>query len=886
MVSRVKTLAARIRGMLARRQEDEEFSAEIREHLDLLTEEYVRRGMPLTEARREAKIRLGSAAQLRESHRELTGVPFLETLLRDLRYAARTLRKSAGFTTVAVLTLALGIGANTAIFSAVNPILFEPLPYPHPERIMTIWGIFRGARSQVTFYNYRELLERNESFDALAVYELWQPSMTGPSEPELLNGQNVTYGYFRALGVEPAMGHDFQPSDDAYHGPHVAILSYGLWERRFGGNPLIVGQQIVLDGDSYTVIGVMPRGFDNVLAPAAEIWSPDQYNAANIADTNSVEWGNHCSLVARLKTGVSFAQAKADIQRIAQTPVPQFPRPHWANLHLGFIVDSLQDDVTRSVKPALLAVLGAVILVLLIACVNVTNLLLARGAQRRSEFALRAALGAGRGRMARQLLTESLLLAIVGEVLGLSVAQFGIKALIALSPTDLPRLSAIGLNGNVFSFALGITTLIGLVIGLIPALHASRTDLNAGLKEGTRQAGGSHQLTRRALVIAEVALALVLLVSAGLLLRSLERLFAVDPGFEAANVLTMQVQTTGHKFDDSSPMGNRERFFAAALENVRHIPGVDSAAFTSLLPLTDDTQFGQYGALFEKDGKSYGVFRYVVTPGYFETMHIALRRGRFLSDGDRANAPHALVMSESLAKEEFGDQNPLGHRLHVGPTSGVPWYTIVGVVADTKQASLGISDSEAVYLTPQQSWFSDDAMSLIVRSQGNVEALTPEIKKAIWSVDKDQPIVRIATMEHLAAETESVRRFALILFEAFGVVALALAAVGIYGVLSGSVAERTREIGIRLALGAAPTNILKLVIRQGMLLTALGVMIGLGGALAASQAIASQLFGISPLDALTYAGVVILLGTTSFVACWIPARRAMRVDPMVTLRYE
>jgi putative ABC transport system permease protein len=886
MLTVLRILAAKIRGMFSHRSEDEEFSDEIREHLDMLTEENVRRGMSLAMARREARIRLGGAVQLRETHREMTGVQFIESLLQDVRYATRMLRKSAGFTAVAALTLALGIGANTAIFSAVNPILFEPLPYSHPGRIMTIWGIFRGARSKVTFYNYRELLERNRSFDALAIFEPWQPSMTGPNEPERLDGQNVTYGYFHALGVEPAMGRDFQPADDGYHAAHVAILSYGLWQRRFGGDTSIVGRQIALDGDSYTVIGVMPRGFDNVLSPTTEIWSPDQYNAANITDTDTAEWGNHCSLVARLKPGVSFAQAKADIQRIAQTPVPEFPRPKWANLHLGFIVDSLQADITRNVKPALLAVLGAVMLVLLIACVNVTNLLLARGAQRRGEFALRAALGAGRGRMARQLLTESVLLAIVGGFFGMAVAQLGIKALIALSPPDLPRLSAIGLDRNVFLFALGITTVIGLMIGLIPALRASRTDLNVGLKEGARQTAGSHQLTRRVLVIAEVALALVLLVSAGLLLRSLERLFAVDPGFEATNVLTMQVQTSGHKFDDSSPTGNRERFFAAALENVRHIPGIDAAGFTSLLPLTDDTQFGVYGAQFEKDQKSYGAFRYVVTPGYFETMRIPLRRGRYLEKSDVAGSPHAVVISESLAREEFGNGNPLGQRAHVGGFPNWPWYTVVGVVADVKQASLAISDPEAVYLTTQQSWFADDVMSLVVRGRGDVALLTPEIKKAIWSVDKDQPITRIATMDGLAAATEAVRRFALILFEAFGLVALALAAVGIYGVLSGSVAERTREIGIRLALGAAPTNILRLVMRQGLSLTGLGVAIGIGGALAASQAIASQLFGISPLDVLTYAGVIVLLGVTAVVACWIPARRAMRVDPMVTLRYE
>ncbi|MGH9709381.1 MAG: ABC transporter permease, partial [Candidatus Acidiferrales bacterium] len=470
----------------------------------------VERGENPRQAEQSARREFGNAGLVREVTRDQWGWRWLESLFQDARYALRTLRKSPGFTAVAILTLAFGIGANTAIFSAVNPILFEPLPYPHPERIMMIWNIFQGARSKLSFHNYRELLARNRSFDALAIFEPWQPGMTGSAEPERLDGQNVSYGYFRALSVAPAMGRDFQPTDDAYKGPHVAILSYGLWQRRFGGDRSIVGRQITLDGDSYAVIGIMPRGFDNVLAPTAEIWSPGQYDPTHITDTNSAEWGNHLSLVGRLRPGVTFAQATADIDTIARTPVAEFPRPRWGALRFGFIVDSLQADVTRDFKTGLLAAFGAVMLVLLIACVNVTNLLLARGAQRRGEFAMRAALGAGRVRLVQQLLTESLLLALIGGALGLLVGQTCIQAVVALSPPDLPRLSAIGLDRSAFLFALGITMVIGLVVGLVPALHASRSDLNAGLKEGARQTTGGHQLTRRALVVAEVALALVL----------------------------------------------------------------------------------------------------------------------------------------------------------------------------------------------------------------------------------------------------------------------------------------------------------------------------------------------------------------------------------------
>ena len=879
-----------LRNLFSRRQADAELDEEVRGYVEMAADERVRNGAGTREALREAKMESGGVEQVKEQTREVRAGHFLETLWQDIRYGARMLRKSPGFTAVAVLTLALGIGANTAIFSAVDPILFEPLPYPHSERIMMIWGVFQGARSQVTFFNYRELLQRNHSFDALAIFEPWQPTMVGGAEPERLEGQNVSYGFFRAVGVEPAMGRDFLPSDDIYQSAPVAILSYGLWQRRFGSDRSIVGGQITLDGSAYTVIGIMPRGFENVLDPAAEIWSPEsQYNPASIKDTNTGEWGNHLSIVARLRPGVTFAQAKTDIEMIARAPVPDYPRPRWASLRLGFIVDSLQADITRGVKPALLAVLGAVMLVLLIACVNVTNLLLARGAQRRGEFAMRAALGAGRKRLVQQLLTESVLLALIGGALGLAVAQALVQAVIALSPANLPRLSAIGIDRNAFLFALGITTLIGLLVGLIPAVHVSRSDLQAGLKEGSRQTAGTHQLTRRALVVAEVALALVLLVSAGLLLRSLTRLFAINPGFDASNVLTMQVQTSAQL--SSLPAGNREQFFKQALENVQRVPGVESAAFTSFLPLADDPLMDLYGAFFEKDngapvGGGYGVFRCLVTPDYFKAMRIPLRRGRLLQTTDVATAPHVVLINESLAKREFGNQNPLGHRVKIGGHPNWPWYTIAGVVGDVRQDSLAGTHLDTAYITPEQSWFVDQAMSLVVRARGNSSALTSEIKNAIWSADKNQAIVRAGTMDSLLAATVAQRRFTLILFEAFGIAALALAAIGIYGVLAGSVVERTREIGIRLALGAPRASILSLIVRQGMALTAVGAIVGIGGSFAAGRAIASQLFGITPLDVTTYAGVVVLLATVSVGACWLPAWRASRVDPCVTLRSE
>ena len=802
-------------------------------------------------------------------------------MLQDLRYALRQLRKSPAFTVVAVLVIALGIGATTAIFSAVNPILFEPLPYPQAGRLMMIWDIFQGARSEVTFHTYRELVQRSRSFEAIAVMEPWQPTMTSAAQPERFDGQSVSASYFRVLGVSPMLGRDFQRADNQFRGPKVVILSQGLWQRRFGGDRTIIGRQVTLDDQLYTVVGVMPSGFENVLAPSAELWSPMQYDTRNIITPDTVEWGHHLRMAGRLRSGVGIEQARRELDTIAHNRVPEFPRVAWASLENGFIVDSLQDDVTRGVRPALLAILGAVILVLLIACVNVTSLLLARGVQRRGEFAMRLALGAGRTRLVRQLLTESLLLAAIGGALGIIAAELGVRALVMLSPPGLPRVGAIDVNRTVFAFGLGITTLIGLVVGLIPALHVSGGELQVGVQQNSRRAAGGHQLTRRMLVVSEVALALVLLVSAGLLLRSLQRLFAVDAGFDAAHLLTMQVQTSGRRFDDDNV---RHRFFAQALEEVRNVPGVKAAGFTSLLPLSGD-QLGTYGAQFEKDRRGYDVFRYAVTPGYIETMGIPLRRGRLLDVHDVAGAPPSVLISESLAKREFPGEDAIGQRVHVGPLTG-PWYTVVGIVGDVKQTSLAESQPDAVYITTAQSWFADDALSLVVRARGDAAALAPTVRKAIWSVDKDQPIVRVATMTDLLATSAAQRRFAMILFEVFALVALLLAATGIYGVLSGSVTERTREIGVRAALGASPRDILTLVVRQGMVLTGLGVLIGLVGAMAASHALIALLFGISQLDPVTYFGVIALLFAVSGVACWVPARRAAQVDPSITLRAE
>ena len=796
-------------------------------------------------------------------------------MLTDLKHALRMLIKAPVFSVVAILTLALGIGANTAIFSAVKPTLFESLPYPYADRVVTLLELHGdGSRGAGTFGIYQGLSERQHSLAAMAVFKPWRPTLTGPNEPERFEGQRVSASFFSVLGVAPVLGRDFQTADDQLHGPNVAIISDGLWRRRFGADPSMIGRQVTLDDKLYTIMGVMPPGFDNVLAPSAELWTPLQYDMSL-----GTAWGHHLRTVGRLQPGISLEQATREIDALANA-VLQERRPETYGPNVKFVIASLQDEVTRSIKPALVAVVGAVALLLVIAGVNVTNLLLARGAQRRSEFAVRAALGAGRGQLIRQVLIESLLLAFVGGAVGLVLAAFGVDALKALSPPGLPRAEAIGLDRTIFLFALGSSALVGVLVGLIPALHISRDNLQIDLQQNSSRIVGGHQWTRRALVVTEVALALVLLISAGLLWRGLNHLFAINPGFNASRLLTMQVQVSDRRFNKET----NDHFFAQALESVRQVPGVMSAAFTSQLPLSGDDD--EYGVSEGNDPKAaYNVFRYAVSPGYFETIDLPLRRGRLLNAHDTALAPLALVISESLAQRMFPNQDPLGRRVHVGPTD-MPWFTIVGIVGDVKQASLALSETDAVYSTQMQWYFPDNTMSLVVRAQGDAATLAPAIRRAIWAVDKDQPIIRVATMERLLAATATERRFALILFEAFGLVALVLAVIGIYGVLSGSVTERTRELGIRLALGAQTSAVLKLILWQGLKLGAAGIALGLLGALAVTRLLQSLLFGISATDPLTFAMSAFLLLSVALIACWLPASRATRIDPMVALRHE
>lgn len=627
--------------LIRRKRFHSELNEELAFHRSQLEQQLRENGLQPEEAHYAAGRRLGNETHLKERTYDLVGFNF-ETIWHDVRYGVRQLRRNAGFALISILILALGIGAATAIFSAVNPILFEPLPYPQANRVMMIWeSRGEGSPLAVTFASFHGMSERSRSFESMAVMRAWQPTMIGGSEPERFEGQRVSASYFHVLGVPPVLGRDFELADDQFHGPNVVILSDTLWRRRFGADESIVGQKVTLDDNLYTVIGVLPRTFENVLAPKAEIWAPLQYDSALPPDGR--EWGHHLNMIGRLRAGVSRAQARSELNVILHTLGQIYSKGYDSSggVPSGMLVNALRDDVTRDVKPALLAVMGAVLLLLLIACVNVTNLLLARGIQRRGEMAMRAALGAMRGRLIRQLTTESLLLAFIACTWGILLAAFGVRALVALSPLGLPRANAIRLDAAVLLFAVSITTLVGVAVGLVPALAVFRGGLNTGMRQVSRRAAGGHEWIRRILVVAEVALALVLLVGAGLLLHSLARLFHVDPGFDASHLLTMQVQESGRRFEKAEV---RDQFFKQALQAVRQVPGVEEAAFTSQLPLSGD--FDTYGLQFEafpNDGSEPG-YRYAVSPDYFEVMHIPLRHGRWLG---KATAPVLRLQSSS-----------------------------------------------------------------------------------------------------------------------------------------------------------------------------------------------------------------------------------------------
>lgn len=869
-----------LRALLNRRAADRDIGDEVDHYFNEAAAELERTGLSPEEARRVARLELGNVVAVREQVRAYGWENAVETTAADFRHGFRQLVRRPAFSIIAVLTLGLGIGASTTIFSVVYPILFEALPYPDAHRLMMIWDGQNGGRSDVTFGTYREVVTRTRTFRLLAAVGPFQPTLTNGAEPERLDGQRVSADYFRVLGVTPALGRDFQAADDRSGAPAIAVISDSVWRRRFGADPSIVGRQVQFEGGlAVTVIGVMPATFENVLSPSAEIWWPLQYD--DTLPTNGREWGHHLHMVGRLRESVSEEQARQELQAIARTRANEFSRPPWAALPDGFIMTRLQQDLASTVRPALLAILGAVALLLTIACVNVTNLVLARGVERRTELTVRAALGASRVRLARQLITEAVLLAVMGGLVGIALASISVDLVMALTPQELPRAAAIRVDGRVLVFATLLTTVIGLAVGVVPALYGSRADLRFDGRASTDSHG--HEAGRRTLVVVQLAFALVLLAGAGLLLRSLQHVLAMPAGFNPTNVLTLQVQTVGRRFLDGNAA---HQFYSAVLEAVRHVPGVTMAGFTSQLPLSGDQDV--WGVQVENAPPSAinatrDTYRYAVAPGYFEAMGIPLQRGRLLNARDDADAPRVVVISESVARRRLPGIDAIGQRLRIGGSPG--WFTVVGIVGDVRQESLAIDPLDAVYVTNEQ-WtqFADRTRWLVVRGPADPGALTPAIRAAIESADKGQLMLRVATMSERVNASAAARRFALVLFQAFGIVALVLASIGTYGLLSGSVTRRLREIAMRAVLGADRRTLLQLVLRQGMSLTAGGMLIGLVLALLASRFLETMLFGVSRLDAVTYVSVVTLLALTSAVACWMPAWRASRLDPNVVLR--
>jgi predicted permease len=817
----------------------------------------------------------------------------METLLQDLRYGLRVLTKKPGFTIVAIITLALGIGANSTLFSVVNGLLLRPLPYRDSERLVIIWTHSPGANVAQDWPSpgqYAAIKSESSSFEDIAIAQGSNAILTGQGAPERLGVVWTSSVMFSLLGAQPALGRIFLPEEDAPGKPPTALLSYGLWQQRFGGDPNVIDQAITLNGRVYTIVGVMPADFSlsyevmpTVGAIAqADILLPLPMSAEDLGRQGDENY----NLLARLKPGVTIAQAQAELDAAVNGLEQQYPDYYPTSRRFSLSVRPLLEQVVGDVRPALLVLLGSVGFVLLIACANVANLLLARAASREKEMAIRTALGAGRLRVVRQLLTESLLLALMGGALGLLISIWGLDGLRALNPGNIPLMQNISIDGRVMAFTFAVAMLTGILFGLAPALRSSQVNLNESLKEGGRSlvGSGNHRL-RHTLVIAEMALSLVLLIGAGLLVRSFIRVQQVEPGFAAQNVLSLRLSVTGTEYAEES---RRRIFYQQLWERIRRLPGVESTGGASILPLSGSIGWGSItieGYAAASGQSAIQADQRVASVGYFETMKIPLISGRFFAEQDMKDSLKVAVIDENMARTYWPDADPVGKRLkRGGATSDAPWLTVVGVVASVKQYALD-SDSRVSFYTPHEQNPSS-TMFVTVRTTGDPRGLAAAVTNEARAMDPNVPVFDVKTMEQRLSESLARRRFAMLALGLFAAVAMLLAAVGIYGVMSYTVAERTREIGICVALGAKTRDVLKLIIGQGMLLAVVGVGIGLVGAVGVTRVMSSLLFGVGAIDPVTFATPSLLLAGVSLLACYLPARRAMKVDPMVALRYE
>ncbi|HEX8457751.1 MAG TPA: ABC transporter permease [Pyrinomonadaceae bacterium] len=822
----------------------------------------------------------------------------MQTLLQDLRYGFRMLWKSPAFTLVAVLALALGIGANTAIFSVVNTVLLRPLPFERPEQLVLVWETHPFGRQlgyehlPGSTANFNDWRQQADLFEGMAALNGWNVVLTGGDEPQRLTGVKASANLFSLLRVQPMLGRALLPEDERPGASHVVVLSHGLWQRRFGADPSVVGKTLTLDGESYNVVGIMPASAtfpQDMGMPAffdfsvkTDLWTPYALSDEETRNRGS----HHIAVVARMKEGVRLEQAQSQLTNLMRRLEEQYPDD---NKDWGAAVLPLHEQVVGKSRRAILILLGAVGFVLLIACANVANLLLARATARRKEIAIRSALGATRGRVVRQLLTESVLLALGGGALGVWLAIWGVDLLVALSPGNLPRPAEIGIDGRVLAYTFLVSLATGVLFGLIPALQISRPDFNESLKEGGRGASGSPRRlrARSLLVVSEVALALVLLISAGLLLKSFISLQKVRPGFAPEGVLTAEIGLPEQKYKDDKSIAD---FYRQVIARVRQLPGVEAVGAVSQLPLSGAEEIDGFTIEGRAEEQAAGLtqsadFR-IIAPDYFRSMGIPLMRGRPFDERDRADAPGVMIIDEAFARRFFPGEDPIGKRIdEQGSHKRKSFMTVVGVVGGVKHSSLSADARPTMYLSYEQSGWEN--MTLTVRtSTGDASNLAAAVRREVWAVDKDQPVTKISTMEETFTAAVAPQRFNMLLLGLFAAVAMILATVGIYGVIAYTVSQRSREMGIRIALGATRRDILKLVVGQAMLMACVGVGLGLLGALALTRLMAGLLYGVSATDPSIFISLSLLLAAVALLASYIPARRATRVDPIVALHYE
>ena len=866
-----------------RRAWDEERARELEIYLQIETEENMARGMPAEEARYAARRKLGNPTLVREEIYRMNSIGFLETAWQDVKYAARVLRKSPAFTLFAVAVLALGIAANTAIFSIADAVLLRLLPYRDAGRLVMVWedaSTYGFPQNTPAPGNFSDWKARNHVFEDTAAFAFDTLNLTGDGTPEQFNGISVSANLFSVLGSSPALGRDFRPEDNEPGAARVAILSHGVWVRRFGASSGILGRGLLLDDRKYTVVGVMPAAF---LFPdrGTEIWVPWQFTKEKLADHGS----HFLTVIARLKPGVSLQSANAELATIAKQMEREHPDD---NAKVGAFAVPLREQVAGETRPAILVLAGAVCFVLLIACANVANLLLARATGRRRELAMRLTLGASRFRIASQMLTESILLAVLAGSIGLALSVWGTQFLSALVPNGIAPLGGVGVDRRVLLFNVVISLGTGILFGLLPALRISGLNLVSSLKDGGGRSGvgSGGQRLRDVLVVSEVALAIVLLAGAALMIRSFENLAHLDPGFRADHVLVLRTPMQMQKYNTQA---RRSAFYDQILEKVERLPGVIAAGYTTWIPLTNEG--GATGITLEghpepAPGQTPVPNARIVSRNYMKALRMKLVEGRLIDEQDGNATPLVALINETMAGSLWPGEHPVGKRFKKGGfREDAPWIAIVGIVGDVHQAGLAQPARAEMYLPhQQQKFFPPDYLA--VRTSGDPMLLAEPVRQQVWSVDKQQPVAQVMPLEQLVGENLAPRRMQASLLGGFAGLALLLASLGIYAVLSFAVTQRTQEIGVRVALGAHSGDVLRMVFSHGLKLFLIGAGVGLAAALALARTLGHLLYGVSAADPLSFVGVTFVLGAVMVLACYIPARRAMRVDPLAALRYE